>query len=105
MTGKQVRDNIHSWDLVNAFWHYYQKPTPAAVYNIGGGRNNAVSMFEVIGLINEEMGTKWDNYTLSDENRVGDHIWYISDLSSFKNDYPEWDITKSMNDIIKEMVA
>jgi CDP-paratose 2-epimerase len=103
--GKQVRDNIHSWDLVNAFWHYYQKPTPAAVYNIGGGRNNAVSMFEVIGLINEEMGTKWDNYTLSDENRVGDHIWYISDLSSFKNDYPEWDITKSMNDIIKEMVA
>ena len=102
--GKQVRDNIHSWDLVNAFWHYHQNPIPAAVYNIGGGRENAVSMMEAIDLINKEMGTKWDNYTLSDDNRIGDHIWYISDLSKFKTDYPEWELTKSIKDIVREMV-
>ena len=103
--GKQVRDNIHSSDLVNAFWHYHQNPKPAAVYNIGGGRENAVSMMEAIDMINEEMGTDWDNYTLSDENRIGDHIWYISDLSKFKQDYPDWDITKNIREIVREMVS
>ncbi len=103
--GKQVRDNIHSWDLVNAFWHYHQNPIPGAVYNIGGGRGNAISMMEAIKIINEEAGTSWDNFTLSETNRIGDHIWYISDLSKFKNDYPSWNITKSIRDIVKEMIA
>ena len=102
--GKQVRDNIHSSDLVNAFWHYHQNPKPAVVYNMGGGRDNAVSMMEVIDMINKEMGTNWDNYTLSDENRIGDHIWYISNLNKFKLDYPDWNITKDIRDIIREMV-
>tara|TARA_R100000458_G_scaffold36852_1_gene34315 strand:- start:3305 stop:4387 length:1083 start_codon:yes stop_codon:yes gene_type:complete len=103
--GKQVRDNIHSWDLVNAFWHYHQKPIAGAVYNIGGGRENAISMMEAIDLINEEADTSWSNYTLSETNRIGDHIWYISDLSKFKKDYPEWDITKGIREIIREMVS
>lgn len=103
--GKQVRDNIHSWDLVNAFWYYHQDPIPAAVYNMGGGRENSISMMEAIDMINDELDIVWDNYTISDENRVGDHIWYISDLSKFKNDYPEWTITKSLRDIVKEMVS
>jgi CDP-paratose 2-epimerase len=103
--GKQVRDNIHSSDLVNAFWHYHQNPIPAAVYNMGGGRDNAVSMMEAIDMINEEMGTDWDNYTLSNENRIGDHIWYISDFSKFKQDYPNWTVTKDIKEIVKEMVS
>jgi CDP-paratose 2-epimerase len=103
--GKQVRDNIHSSDLVNAFWQYHQNPKPAAVYNIGGGRENAVSMMEAIDVINEEMGTDWDNYTLSNENRIGDHIWYISDLSKFKQEYPNWTVTKDIKEIVKEMVS
>ena len=103
--GKQVRDNIHSWDLVNALWHYHNNPKPGEVYNIGGGRENSVSMMEAIDLINKEAGTSWNNFTLSETNRIGDHIWYISDLEKFKNDYPDWKITKGIEDIIKEMVA
>ena len=62
-------------------------------------------MMEAIDLINEEADTSWSNYTLSETNRIGDHIWYISDLSKFKKDYPEWDITKGIREIIREMVS
>ncbi len=102
--GKQVRDNIHSLDLVNMFWEYHKNPKPGKVYNAGGGRDNSTSILEAIDKINEIAGTNWDNYTLSDDNRVGDHIWYISDLSKFKNDYPNWDITIDLDETIRQMV-
>lgn len=87
--GKQVRDNIHSWDLVNMFWHFYQNPKAGEVYNAGGGRFSNVSMIEGIALCEEITGNKM-NYSYSETNRIGDHIWYISDLSKFKAHYPGW---------------
>ena len=102
--GKQVRDNIHSFDLVNMFWEFHQNPKQGEVYNVGGGRNNSTSILEAIDTINEISGTNWKNYTISEENRIGDHIWYITDLSKFKKDYPNWDITISLRETIKEMV-
>ena len=102
--GKQVRDNIHSFDLVNAFWHYHNKPIPAAVYNIGGGRSNSLSVLETIDTVNTLIGKKWNKYTHVNENRSGDHIWYITNLSKFTNDYPEWHISYSIHAILKEMI-
>ena len=102
--GKQVRDNIHSFDLVNMFWEFHQNPKQGEVYNVGGGRNNSTSILEAIDTINEIAGTNWSNYTISEENRIGDHIWYITDLGKFKKDYPNWDITISLRETIKEMV-
>jgi CDP-paratose 2-epimerase len=109
--GKQVRDNIHSWDLVNMFWHYHQNPIPGAVYNAGGGRSNSTSILEAIDSVNQILSEKdsshtpWNDYTILDDNRIGDHIWYISDLTKFKNDYPEWPgITISLEETIKQMV-
>jgi CDP-paratose 2-epimerase len=87
--GKQVRDNIHAWDLVNMFWHFYQKPKPSEVYNAGGGRFSNVSMIEGIKMCEHITGNKMD-YTYANDNRIGDHIWFISDLGKFKNDYPAW---------------
>jgi len=88
--GKQVRDNIHSHDLVNMFWHFYQNPKAGEVYNAGGGRFANCSMLEAIRLSEEITGNKF-NYTYNDTNRIGDHIWYISDTSKFKRDFPAWD--------------
>jgi len=109
--GKQVRDNIHSWDLVNMFWHYHQNPRPGAVYNAGGGRENSTSILEAIDKANTyliEKGIKsqpWNNYTISEQNRIGDHIWYISDLTKFKTDYPEWPgITISLDETINQII-
>jgi len=88
--GKQVRDNIHSWDLVNMFWHFYKSPKSGGqVYNAGGGRFSNCSMMEAIELCEEITGKKM-NYKYADNNRIGDHIWYISDLSKFKEHYPQW---------------
>jgi CDP-paratose 2-epimerase len=102
--GKQVRDNIHSWDLVNMFWHFHQNPKPGEVYNAGGGRDNSTSILEAIDTINRIAGKNWNNYIISEQNRIGDHIWYISDLSKFKNDYPDWKITINLEETIKQMV-
>lgn len=88
--GKQVRDNIHSWDLVNMFWNFYQAPRSGEVYNAGGGRFANCSMIEAIELC-EKITDKKMNYTYSDTNRIGDHIWYISDVSRFKAHYPGWE--------------
>src|SRR5919202_2931128 len=77
--GKQVRDNIHSYDLVNAFWHFHRDPRPGAVYNMGGSRHSNCSMLEAIRDAEELCGREL-NYTLSDEARSGDHIWWISDV-------------------------
>ncbi len=102
--GKQVRDNIHSHDLVNAFWHFYQNPRSGEVYNMGGARNSNISMLEAIEKIEKLLGKK-ANYELSPENRIGDHIWYISDVSKFKKHYPGWDFEYNIDDILKEMCA
>jgi CDP-paratose 2-epimerase len=102
--GKQVRDNIHSKDLVNLFWHFHKNPKQGEVYNIGGGRNNTISILEAIEKVNQIEQTNWTNYTISEDARIGDHIWYVSDLSKVKRDYPEWNITITIDDILKEMV-
>ena len=102
--GKQVRDNIHSHDLVNAFYHFYKKPRSGEVYNMGGARNSNISMLEAIEKIEKLLGKK-ANYELSKENRIGDHIWYISDVSKFKKYYPGWDFEYDIDDILKEMCA
>ena len=87
--GKQVRDNIHSNDLVNMFWHFYNNPRPGEVYNAGGGRFANCSMMEAVALCERITGKKMQiNY--SESNRIGDHIWYISNLNKFKEHYPNW---------------
>src|SRR5205085_10478931 len=88
--GKQVRDNIHSADLVAAFEAFHRSPGVAAVYNIGGGRQSNCSMLEAIKLCEEIAGRELD-WQLSDQHRIGDHRWWISDLEPFRRDYPEWD--------------
>jgi len=104
--GKQVRDNIHSYDLVNMFWHFYQNPKQGAVYNAGGSRFSNCSMQEAIILCETITGNKM-NYVYKDANRIGDHIWYISDVSKFKADYPEWnfkyDLATTLQQIFEEM--
>lgn len=101
--GKQVRDNIHSYDLVNAFWHVYNNPKVGEVYNIGGGRHSNCSVLEAIEKIESVTGIKMKlNYV--SENRSGDHIWWISDISKFEKDYPDWKLTYSIDDIINEII-
>ncbi|MDI9366298.1 MAG: NAD-dependent epimerase/dehydratase family protein [Flavobacterium sp.] len=87
--GKQVRDNIHSYDLVNMFWHFYQNPKCGEVYNAGGSRFSNCSMIEAIDVCENITGNKM-KYTYSETNRIGDHIWYISSIMKFKNHYPNW---------------
>ncbi len=100
--GKQVRDNIHSTDLVNTFSEFHKIPKKGAVYNIGGGLESNCSMLEAIK-IGEEISGKKLNYNYVDDSRIGDHIWYISDLSKFKKDYPNWKISYNINRIIEEI--
>ena len=100
--GKQVRDNIHSFDLVNMFWQFYQNPRAGEVYNAGGGRFANCSMLEAIGFCEKIVGKKL-NYTYSESNRIGDHIWYVSDLTKFKAHYPEWHWTYNIETTLTEM--
>ncbi|MBD0390075.1 MAG: NAD-dependent epimerase/dehydratase family protein [Nostoc sp. C3-bin3] len=100
--GKQVRDNIHSYDLVNAFYHFYQAPRVAEVYNIGGSRFSNCSMLEAIQDC-EAIAEKKLNWEYVESNRIGDHIWWISDVQKFKNHYPNWQLTYSVKDILKEI--
>ncbi len=100
--GKQVRDNLHSEDLVNAFWTYFQNPKPASVYNMGGGRTCNCSMLEAIDICNSITGQKLD-WSYEKENRIGDHIWWISDTSRFQADYPEWSVTRDVSRILEEI--
>ena len=102
--GKQVRDNIHSNDLVRAFWHFYQNPKVGAVYNIGGSRHSNCSVLEAIEIIEKKAG-KPLSFSLSDQAREGDHIWWISDVSRFQNDYPEWNFEYDLETIIEEIVG
>ena len=100
--GKQVRDNIHSADLVDAFAAFHRAPRAAAVYNIGGGRDSNCSMLEAIAACEEISGRRL-NYTVSPQNRIGDHRWWISDLSEFAADYPDWRLTYGIEEILREM--
>ncbi len=97
--GKQVRDNIDSYDLVNMFWHYYRNPRPGEVYNAGGSRFSNCSILEAIQMCENITGKKM-RYQYSPINRVGDHIWYISDVSKFQQHYPEWSYRYDLESIL-----
>lgn len=100
--GKQVRDNIHSADLVSAFYSFYKNPRQGEVYNIGGSRFSNCSVIEAIDIIKEVSG-KQLKYKISDSNRVGDHKWWISDISKFRTHYPDWDLKYNVKDIIAQI--
>jgi CDP-paratose 2-epimerase len=100
--GKQVRDNIHSADLVAAFAAFHGNPRSAAVYNMGGGRESNCSMLEAIALC-EEIADAELNWTLDDRARMGDHRWWVSDLSAFQKDYPGWQLEHDVRSILGEI--
>ena len=100
--GKQVRDNIHANDLVSAFLHFYHNPRVAEVYNIGGSRHSNCSMLEAIRIGEELAGKKLD-FTYLDDNRIGDHIWYVSDVRKFQDHYPDWKYQYSIENILEEI--
>lgn len=100
--GKQVRDNIHAYDVMRFIVAFFEKPRVAEVYNIGGGRENSCSIWEAFNRIAALSGRKM-LYDYVDQNRQGDHICYISDLSKMKSHYPDWRISKSLDDIFLEI--
>lgn len=101
--GKQVRDNIHAYDLITAFHEFYKNPRPGEVYNIGGGTYSNCSVLEAIELIEQITGKKLD-YTISEVVRTGDHKWWISDVSKFKRDYPNWSYKYDLKQIIEDLL-
>ena len=101
---KQVRDNIHSHDVVRAIEEFAANPRPGEVYNLGGGRANSISMLEAIGKIADMTGKKL-SWKYVEEARKGDHICYISDLRKFQSHYPNWKITRTLDNIFQEIVA
>lgn len=102
--GKQVRDNIHSYDLVHAFYHFFQNPRIGEVYNIGGSRHSNISMIEAISKIETILGKK-GNIEYLETNRIGDHIWYISDVSKFKKHYPGWEYAYDGDAILRGLCS
>ncbi len=100
--GKQVRDNIHSHDLVDALWQFVQAPRSGEVYNMGGSRHSHGSMLESIQLC-EEISGKTLDWTYVEDNRVGDHIWWVSDVRKFQSHYPAWKYRYGMTDILSEI--
>ena len=102
--GKQVRDNIHSNDLVNCFWQFYKKPRLGEIYNIGGGRKSNCSIIEALNIIERSTNIKIKKI-FKKQNRVGDHIWYISSMKKFKKHYPKWKQNFSTNKIIEELIS
>ena len=100
--GKQVRDQIHSHDVISAFWAFAQDPRPGEVYNLGGGRENAASLLECVEMIAERTG-KRPQLRYDDTNRVGDHICYYTDLGKFRSHHPGWELTYSLDAIVDEM--
>jgi CDP-paratose 2-epimerase len=100
--GKQVRDNIHSYDVAQFIRQFFENPRSGEVYNIGGGRGNSISILETFERI-QSVSSRQMNYEYVDKNREGDHICYISDLKKMKSHYPGWSITKSLDDIIMEI--
>ena len=101
--GKQVRDNIHSEDVVDAIWEFYKTKNNNGVYNIGGGRANSCSILETIDILKKKYDIKL-KYKIMKENRSGDHIWYISDNSKFESIHKNWKIKRNLESIIEEIV-
>jgi CDP-paratose 2-epimerase len=101
--GKQVRDNIHSEDLIKCFWEFYKKPTSGEVYNIGGGKFSNCSIIEALDVFEKITNIRVKRKIIK-QNRVGDHIWYISDMKKFKKTYPKWKQKYSTTKIIKELI-
>ena len=102
--GKQVRDNIHSHDVVSAIEQFVANPRCGEVYNLGGGRQNSISILEAISKVEQMTGKKL-NWKYVEENRRGDHICYISDIAKFKSHYPQWKITFGLDDIFSQIIA
>jgi len=100
--GKQVRDNIHSDDLVNAFEHFYRNPRPGEVYNMGGSRHSNCSVLEAIALC-EEVSRRRMSRSYEWEPRKGDHIWWISDVGKFQSHYPGWRYRFTLRDIVEQL--
>ncbi len=99
---KQVRDNIHAADLVEAFWQFCEAPRSGAVYNIGGGRHSHCSMLEAIALCEDISGRKL-SWEYVDQARTGDHIWYVSDLRRFQTDYPGWTQRSTLPQLLEDI--
>lgn len=102
--GKQVRDQIHSHDVVSAFWEFAQHPRPGEVYNLGGGKQNAISLIECVDAIERQTG-KRPHLTYTDQNRIGDHICYYSDLSKLRLHYPNWRLSFTVDEILDEVIS
>lgn len=102
--GKQVRDQIHCHDVINAFWCFAQQPRPGEVYNLGGGKENAASLLECVEMIASRTG-KRPRTTYDAKHRVGDHICYYTDLSKLRSHYPQWRLTYTLERIVEEMVG
>ena len=102
--GKQVRDNIHSSDLVNCFWEVFKKPKKGEVYNMGGGRKSNCSVIEALEMLENISGTQIKKEYVK-QNRIGDHIWYVSDLTKFKKDYPNWKQKYDTKKILEELIV
>ena len=101
--GKQVRDNIHSEDLVECFWEFFKKPKRGVVYNTGGGRYSNCSIIEALNLVEKFANIRIKKKFLK-QNRVGDHIWYVSSMKKFKKDFPNWRQKYSTKKIIKQLI-
>jgi len=101
--GKQVRDNIHSEDVIQALWEFYKTKNNSGVYNIGGGRSNSCSILEMVDILKNQHNIKL-NYQILKKNRSGDHIWYISDNSKFRNKHKNWKIKWNLNNIVSEIL-
>ena len=102
--GRQVRDNIHSHDLVQMFWHFFQAPRAGEVYNAGGSRHSNCSMNEATGICEELTGREM-SISYAQENRIGDHIWWISDVRKFRSHYPDWQYRYDIRGILEEIVT
>jgi len=101
--GKQVRDQIHSHDVINLMWHFAQNPRPGEVYNLGGGKTNAASLMECVEMIRKMTGKK-PKLAYSENARIGDHICYYSDLRKIRSHFPDWKLTRNLEQITEEIV-
>ena len=101
--GKQVRDNLHSYDLVNCFWHFFKKPRVGEIYNMGGGRHSNCSIIEALDIVENLTGLNINKQKIRTP-RIGDHIWYISSLKKFKKHYPNWKQKYNTKKIIEELI-
>ena len=98
-----MRDNLHSNDLVNCFWEFFKKPRYGEVYNIGGGRYSNCSIIEALEIVEKISQVKIKKEFIK-KNRIGDHIWYISNIKKFKNHYPNWNQKYNTKKIIAELI-